>query len=189
MGTVTRVINQSSLAEALDDAELQGMLYQELKIIARSKLRNHDQITGLNTTSLVHDAFIKLDQAEQKDEGQVWTGRKHFYATAALVMRQILVDQARKKLAVKRGDGVKSQPLDDVERKVAANCEELVIINEALEDMQKIDMGLAELVHLKFFVGLSSQETADLLGCSKKTIDREWNKAKALLKRLVKTRG
>lgn len=188
MGTVTRVINESSLAEALDDTALQGMLYQELKIIARSKLRNHNRVTGLNTTSLVHDAFIKLNQSEQENETQVWEGRKHFYATAALVMRQILVDQARKRLAAKRGEGRKAADIDEVDRKITHECEELVTINDALDDMQKIDMGLAELTHLKFFVGMTSQETAELLNCSKKTIDREWNKAKALLKRLVTAR-
>jgi RNA polymerase sigma factor (TIGR02999 family) len=178
MGTVTSVLNNESLQAALQDKKLQALLYQELKIIARAKLNKHAQFNDLDTTALVHEAFLKLNgQSEDKQ----WSNRRHFYATAALAMRHILVDQARRQLTEKRGSQPITTTLSNLSADAKQDYQELVALNDALEQLSQVDGRLVELVHLRFFVGLSMTESADIMDVSKRTLDREWNKAKALL--------
>lgn len=178
MGTLTSVLNNDSLQAALKDQKLQSMLYQELRIIARSKLSTHVKNDDLNTTALVHEAFLKLnDDSENKQ----WSNRRHFYATAALTMRHILVDQARRRLAEKRAPEVPLETHHEAFAQVEQKCQELVALDEALEQLNTIDGGLVELVNLRYFVGLSMTEIAELMGVSKRTMDRHWHKTKAVL--------
>ena len=185
MGTVTQVLNQSSLSEALNDKRLQGILYQELKVIAHGKIGQQAD-KEINTTSLVHDAFIKINKHEDKDIK--WASRKHFYATAALAMKQILVDQARNKLAIKRGTEINQATFNEGQIKAEKDCHELIALNDALFDLEKINKGLVELVHFKYCVGLPGSEIAEILQVSKKTVDREWNKAKSLIKFMIEAK-
>ncbi len=178
MGSVTNVLNSETLQAALQDKKLQSMLYQELRIIARAKLNAHAKNNDLNTTALVHEAFLKLNP---KSADSQWSDRRHFYATAALTMRHILVDQARRRLTEKRAP---EQPMDNHNEaaiEVQHQCQELVALDEALEQLKQLDASLVELVNLRYFVGLNMTEIAGLMGVSKRTIDRQWLKVKAIL--------
>jgi len=146
MGSVTNVLNQGSLAAAMADKELQLLLYQELKIIASAKLRKHGPSHN-NTTALVHEAFIKLTKNTSQKH---WTDRHHFFSTAALAMRQILVDQARCHLAEKRGAGQVAEGLHANHQPLQQECAELVDLNAALEQLMQVDPALVDLVNLKF---------------------------------------
>lgn len=178
MGSVTSVLNNETLQAALADKKLQGLLYQELRIIARAKLNVHAKSNDLNTTALVHEAFLKLNQ---DSDDKNWSNRRHFYATAALTMRHILVDQARRRLAEKRAPEVSMSHGGDDAFQVPQQCQDLVDLHQALEHLNAIDGDLVELVNLRYFVGLSMAEIAELMGVSKRTMDRQWLKAKAVL--------
>jgi len=178
MGSVTSVLNNESLQAALKDTKLQAMLYQELRIIARAKLNVHAKQNDLNTTALVHEAFLKLNA--NSDDKQ-WSDRRHFYATAAVTMRHILVDHARRRLAEKRAPEVAIETQDESIFQVEQKCQQLVALNDALEQLKDIDAGLVELVNLRYFVGLNMTEIAELMAVSKRTMDRQWLKAKAIL--------
>ena len=178
MGSVTSLLNQGTLAAALADTELQSLLYQELKIIARSKIRK--QAPGsTNTTALVHEAFIKLTS---NTTNRKWTNRHHFFSTAAIAMRHILVDQARTLLTEKRGGGLIDAEWQDGLYDLSQECEELVALNEALQQLEQLDPGAADLVNLKYFVGLSMPEVAEIMELPLRTIERQWQKAKVMLK-------
>ncbi len=178
MGSVTSVLNDASLQAALQDKKLQVLLYQELRVIARAKLSRHAQLNDLNTTALVHEAYLKLndDSAEKK-----WSNRRHFYSTAALAMRHILVDEARRRLADKRGQNQNMLTLEEESAQLTQDCHQLVALNDALEQLRTVDSSLVDVVNLRYFVGLSVAETAEIMAVSKRTLDREWSKAKALL--------
>lgn len=178
MGSVTSVLNNESLQAALADTKLQTMLYQELRIIARAKLSVHAKTNDLNTTALVHEAFLKLND---NSTDKKWSNRRHFYATAAITMRHILVDQARRRLAEKRAPEQPMEGQDELQFQVEHKYQELVDLDDALEQLKRVDKGLVELVNLRYFVGLSMLEIAELMGVSKRTTDRQWLKAKALL--------
>ena len=177
MGSVTNVLNQGSLAAALADKELQVLLYQELKIIASAKLRKQGGLTT-NTTSLVHEAFLKLNQTTGQKQ---WSNRHHFFSTAAIAMRHILVDQARTQLREKRGGGNSPTEWHDNLVSLEQECSQLVALNQALDQLQQIDSQLVDLVNLRYFVGLSMQETADIMGTSLRTTERQWQKIKVML--------
>ncbi len=177
MGSVTNVLNQGSLAAALADKELQVLLYQELKIIASSKLRKQGGLTT-NTTSLVHEAFLKLNK---NDENKQWSNRHHFFSTAALAMRHILVDQARTQLRVKRGGCNAPTEWHDNLVSLEQECAQLVALNQALDQLLQVDPQLVDLVNLRYFVGLSMQETADIMGASLRSTERKWQKIKVML--------
>ncbi len=178
MGSVTRVLNDASLQEALEDKNLQALLYQELRIIARAKLSQHAPINDLNTTGLVHEAYLKLNANSNEKQ---WRSRRHFYSTAALAMRHILVDEARRRLTEKRGQNQNMLTLEEDLVKLNEDCHQLVALHEALEQLKAVDTQLVDLVNLRYFVGLSVAEVAEIMNVSKRTLDREWGKAKALL--------
>ena len=178
MGSVTNVLNNESLQAALQDKKLQSALYQELRIIARAKLRNQSGNGDLNTTALVHEAFLKLNT--NSDE-KIWSNRRHFFSTAALAMRHILVDVARRRLAEKRGQAPSQVTLENLSVETENDCMQMVALNDALEQLSSVDSRLVEVVNLRYFVGMTVAETADVLGVSKRTLDREWMKAKAML--------
>jgi RNA polymerase sigma factor (TIGR02999 family) len=178
MGSVTNVLNNESLQAALQDKILQSALYQELRIIARAKLRNQMGNDELNTTALVHEAFLKLNASSDEKK---WSNRRHFFSTAALAMRHILVDVARRRLAEKRGLAPSQVTMENLTIETENDCLQMVALNEALEQLSSVDSRLVEVVNLRYFVGMTVAETAEVLGVSKRTLDREWLKAKAML--------
>lgn len=164
--------------EALD--ELTPLVYDELHRQAHRYLRRERKAHTLQTSALINEAYIKLvDQRDVK-----WQNRAHFFAIAAQAMRRVLVDYARTKYRAKRGgDAVK---LSLNEEKLAAADEktvDLIALDEALTRLGEIDKQQARVVELKFFSGLSLEETAEVLHISRTTVAREWNVAKAWLRR------
>jgi RNA polymerase sigma factor (TIGR02999 family) len=131
------------------------------------------------TTALVHEAYIKL--VDQTHAG--WSDRAHFLALAAVAMRHILIDQAKAKMTAKRGGSRQAVTLDDAAIAADDSPEALLSINDALDRLATIDPRLAQVVECRFFGGLSDEETAVALGVTKRTVQRDWVKARMLLRR------
>lgn len=154
-------------------------VYAELRRIAHGQLRRTPHGATLRTTAIVHEAYLKL----VRQESLRWEDRGHFFAVAALAMRQILVSYARRYLAEKRGGGARRMTLDDVELPVEDRAAELVALDEALARLAERDARMAQVVELRFFAGLSVEETATALGIGERTVKRDWQFARTYLHR------
>jgi RNA polymerase sigma-70 factor (ECF subfamily) len=175
---VTRLLVEWSKGDKLVLEELFPLVYAELQKIARRYLRDERRAITLQTTALVHEAYLKLIDQNRVE----WQNRAHFYGVAAQAMRRILLDNARKRLANKRGQGVRHISLDDEGIEISdQKAAELVDLDEALERLAKIDPQKSRLVELRYFGGLSIEETAEVLGVSVPTVNRGWRTAKAWL--------
>ena len=157
--------------------QLFPLVYRELRALAHGLLRRGGRPRTLETTSLVHDAYVKLVDHSRVDLND----RHHFLAVAAMAMRHIVVDRARAKGAKKRGGGRIQVELDDGARAVDARAEEVLAINQALIKLEGLDPRLARIVEMRFFGGLSVEETARALATSERTVKRDWQKARAFL--------
>lgn len=151
-------------------ADLLPLVYDALRGLARSRIAGLPPGNTLQPTALVHEAYLRL--VGQHDPG--WDGRGHFFAAAAEAMRQVLVDQARRKYRLKRGGGKKREPVDDVEIPLKYPVEDILALDEALTRLQAEDPRKAQIVSLRIFAGLTRDETAAVMGLSVPTIDREW---------------
>jgi RNA polymerase sigma factor (TIGR02999 family) len=160
------------------------MVYAELHGRAHRQLALRRPGDTLVTTALVHEAWLKLAGSA----AQSWNDRIHFFAVASRAMRQILVDAARRKTAGKRGGGARALSLDPADLATPDRAEELVALDEALTRLAALDDRLARTVELRFFGGLSVEETAEALGVSPRTVKRDWRAARAFLYDAV-TRG
>jgi RNA polymerase sigma factor (TIGR02999 family) len=150
-------------------------LYDELHALAHRQIRRARPGETLRTTALLHEAYLKLARgASVKD-------RAHFFALAARAMRQVLVDHARHSAALKRGGGFQVATLGDVASEVEADAAELIAIDTALEKLQGANQRMARVVELRFFGGLSVEETAETLDESTATVKRDWRAARAFL--------
>jgi RNA polymerase sigma factor (TIGR02999 family) len=158
---------------------LVSLVYPELRRIARRQLRPWRPGLSLDTGAVVHDAYVKLvDQTKVE-----WQDRNHFFAIAARVMRQVIIDYARKRHAQKRGGG--NVPLGDREVAIQAQAHELLELNELLGRLEAEDPRLLQVVECRFFAGYSETETAKALGVSTRTVERDWLRARAWLKRAL----
>jgi RNA polymerase sigma factor (TIGR02999 family) len=164
-------------------AELLPLVYDELRRIAAHRLAGERNGYTLQPTALVHEAWLKISGDEQRD----WNGRQHFFAAAAEAMRRILVDRARRRLAAKRGAGEVCLDADELEIPAPAPDEQLLAVNYALEKFAAIDSRKAELVKLRYFVGMSFEEAAAALGIAVPTAKQWWAYARAWL--AVEMRG
>jgi RNA polymerase sigma factor (TIGR02999 family) len=165
-------------AEAL--SRLVPIVYEDLRKIARRQLRGARPGQTLDTTALVHEAYLRLvDQTRTP-----WNDRAHFFAVAARAMRHILVDYARNRSAAKRGGGIPPLPLDEGREGAASavDAETLLAIDRALETLSKLDPRLPQVVECRFFAGLTEDETAEALGVSLRTVQRDWMRARAWLR-------
>ena len=164
---------------------LMPVVYDELRRLARHYLRRERPGQSLQATALVNEAYLRL----KKDKRQPWQNRTHFFAIAATCMRQILVERARARNAAKRGGEQVRITLDDA---VAAGGEtslDLLALDEALARLAVFDPEQARIVELRFFAGLSIEESAEVLGVSPATVKRGWTMAKAWLKRELQKEG
>jgi RNA polymerase sigma factor (TIGR02999 family) len=162
-------------AAALD--RMVPLVYDELRRVARAHLRREPPGHSLQATALVHEVYLRLvDVKRMKVET-----RSHFFAVAATLMRQILVDHARRRRAGKRGGGVTMISLDEVSPAAPASSVDVLALDQALETLSSFDVQQCRVVELRFFAGLSIDEAAEALGVSTATIEREWAMAKAWL--------
>jgi RNA polymerase sigma factor (TIGR02999 family) len=153
------------------------LVYADLRDLARRQLRGARGT--LNTTAVVHEAYLRF----AGNEGVTPKDRAHFFALAARAMRQIVIDHARRHLAKKRGGGAARTLLDDAHLAVESRAGELLDLHAALERMEALDARLGRVVELRFFAGLSVEETAEAMAVSAITVKRDWRKAKAFLYR------
>lgn len=154
------------------------LVYPELRRIAHRQLAGHRRGALLDTTALVHEAYLKLvDQA-----GGTPKSRAHFFALSARVMRQVIVDFARRRTAGKRGGGDVPLTLDRVQVPVDEQAEQVLALNAALDRLAALNERLTRVFECRFFVGLSEQETAEALDISLRTVQRDWLKSKAWLR-------
>jgi RNA polymerase sigma factor (TIGR02999 family) len=165
--------------EALN--KLAPLVYDELRRLARRRLRHERPGHTLQTTALVHEAYLKL--VDQKDAN--WQNRAQFFAAAAQVMRHILVDYARSRRAFKRGGGFCRVSLDEAIISSEEKGADLLTLNEALDGLAAIDPQQSRVVELRVFGGLTVEETAEVLGISPRTVKREWGMARAWLRRQI----
>ena len=168
-----------------DDAPLDALLprlYDELRRLARGRMRGERQNLTLSTTALVHEAYLKLRDQHSLDDA----GRTRFLAAAGVTMRRILVDAARHRRRAKRGGGERPVPLEEVEPFLGeSQADEILALDEALDRLARINPRGAEVVQHRFFTGLSLEESAELLGVSSKTVQRDWLAARAWLRKEV----
>jgi RNA polymerase sigma factor (TIGR02999 family) len=155
------------------------LVYTELHQRAHRQLAGHRPGDTLTTTALVHEAYLKLTDSAH----QTYNDRIHFFAVASRAMRQILVDYARRHVAAKRGGGRAPVAIDPEAVADPGRAGELVALDAALADLERLDERLARVVELRYFGGLSVEETGDVLGVSPRTIKRDWRKARAFLYR------
>lgn len=163
--------------------ELVPLVYAHLRSIAANRLHAERDGHTLQPTALVHEAWLRL----MRQHGAGWQNRSQFYAIAAQIMRRILVDHARRRLASKRGDGAVMLDVDELADVIASPMpdDRLVSLNTALEQLSALDERQARVVELRFFGGLSVEETADVMTLSPTTVKREWATARAWLFRAV----
>ena len=170
---------QSGRQDTLD--RLVPVVYNELRAIARRQLARRAPNSTLTTTGLVHEAYLKL-----VDQSQVtWRDRAHFFALAAVAMRHIMVDRARARLASKREGAFDRITLDHVEIAGADQPEVLLELNDAIDRLASVEPRLARVVDCRFFGGLEEQEIAEALGVTVRTVQRDWVKARMLLRRAL----
>lgn len=157
---------------------LMPLVYEDLRRIARAHLRRQAPGHTLDTVGLVHEAYMKLvDQTRAS-----WQDRGHFLAVASMAMRQILVDHARARLRLKRGGDAAHEPLDESALAVTAQAEQVLHVDLALQKLRQVDPRLERVVECRYFTGLSEAETAQALGVSLRTAQRDWLKARAWLR-------
>jgi RNA polymerase sigma factor (TIGR02999 family) len=178
-GDITRLLDAWSRGDTKARDRLMPIVYGELRRRAAAPLR-HEPGRTLRPTELVHEMYLRL--CAQK---QGWTNRGQFFAVAAFVMRRIIVDRARARRALKRGQGLRVTLTEGLVAAGPANVD-LIELDRALKDLSSLDERLGRLVELRFFGGLSSQEAAQALGISLSTANREWAHAKAWLFRRLK---
>lgn len=159
--------------------ELMPLVYNELHRIARRAWIGQDQANTLQPTALLNEAYLKLAGAENAS----YQNRCHFFAVACTAMRQILVNHARSRLTDKRGSGQVKLSLDDVHLAVHQEAAEVVALHEALERLESVDARKSRVIEMRYFGGLSLEETAEALGVSVITVNRDWRMARTWLMR------
>jgi RNA polymerase sigma factor (TIGR02999 family) len=180
---LTRLLEAWQQGDASAADKLVPLVYADLRRMAAMKLRGERGSHTLQPTALVHEAWLRLMQ----QHGAHWQNRSQFFAIAAQAMRRILVDHARKRHAAKRGDGAAPVDVDEISEVLALPLpeERLIALDAALQDLAKLDGRQARIVELRYFGGLSVEETAEVLEISPTTVKREWATARAWLFRAV----
>ncbi len=179
MSAATVILERAAQGEPQAAQELLPLVYAELRKLAAARMAIEGGNSTLQPTALVHEAWLRLVGPEQ----QFWKGRAHFFAAAAEAMRRILIDRARRKKALKRGAGAQFLDLDRVDVAVEADEDSLLQVNDALEKLASLDPQCAQLIKLRFFVGLNYEEAAEALGISERSAKRSWTFGRAWLYR------
>jgi len=179
---ITELLNAGGQGEVLAAGELLSLVYEKLRRVAAVKMASEAPNQTLQPTALVHEAWLRLSG----DERRQWNDRTHFFATAAEAMRRILVDNARRKRAARHGGGQRRVEMTDVRSAAVESDDWVLAVNEALEKFAELDPEKAELVKLRYFVGMTLEEAAAALGISERTAKRYWAFARAWLHEEIK---
>ncbi len=185
----------SDVAHLLDTVEkgdpesaekLLPLVYEELRRLAAARMASQGPGQTLQATALVHEAYLKLVGGDSRR----WNDRRHFFATAARAMRQILTDRARAKKRQRRGGNQAHVPIEDIEIALPTGLDPATVLslNEAIDQLRETDISKAQVVELKFFLGLQDKEVAELLGVTTRTVERHWAYAKAWLYERIEAR-
>jgi RNA polymerase sigma factor (TIGR02999 family) len=178
---LTHSLNAADHGDARAPRELLSLVYEELRQLARKKMASEAPGQTLQPTALVHEAWLRLTN----DDKRKWNDRTHFFAAAAESMRRVLVDIARRKRAERHGGGQQRVEMPEVASAAMAEEDDVLAVNEALEKFAVLDPRKAELVKLRYFVGMTTEEAAEVLGISVPTADRHWAYARAWLAREI----
>jgi RNA polymerase sigma factor (TIGR02999 family) len=180
---VTRMIEAAQQGDPKAAEELLPLVYEELRKLAASRMANEAAGNTLQPTALVHEAWLRL----VGQDNPKFAGRAHFFAAAAEAMRRILVDRARRKRALRHGGGQQRVDLQEVEVALPSDDDQLLTVNEALDKLAAEHKPEAELVKLRYFVGMTLEEAAGVLGMSARTADNYWAHARAWLYTEIKS--
>ena len=181
MDDITRILNSLGKGDTAAESELLEIIYAELHAMAAGKMVRERPGHTLQATALVNEAYLRL-----AGSGQDWQNRRHFFGAASEAMRRILVEAARKRSRDKRGGGQEAEPLDEEHHQLPARDERLLLIHEVLGGLEAEDPGKAQIVKLRYFVGLTHTEIGELLGINERTVRRHWDAAKIWLYRAIK---
>jgi RNA polymerase sigma factor (TIGR02999 family) len=176
-GEITRLLASISEGDRHAINRLFPIVYAELRVLAHRQLAHIHPGDTLQATALVHEAYLKLLGTARPE----WHDRRHFFAVASRAMRQITIDYARTRAAQKRGGDTPTLTLDEEQLPVADRAHELVLLDQALTELESLSERPARVVELRFFGGLSVEETAAVMEVSERTVKREWQKARAFL--------
>src|SRR5262245_31286198 len=185
MNEITRLLNTLQNGETQKQEGLILALYNELRGLARQKMAFESPGHTLQPTALVHEVWLRLVVPSRNK----WQSRAEFFSAAAEAMRRILVDHARRKQSLKRGGGVEHEGLENSGITLAVPSEELLAVDEALEELCRRDPSVAELVKLRYYVGMSMPEAASALGLAPRTAERLWTYGKAWLRGEIRRRS
>lgn len=177
MSDVTRILFAIEQGDARAVDKLLPVVYDELRLLAAQKLSQERPGQTLQPTALVHEAYIRLVDAENQN----WNSRGHFFAAAAESMRRILIENARRKQRLKHGGNLQRVGLDDVDIAIEEPSTNLIALDEALTKLAKDDRVVADLVKMRYFAGLTLSQAAEIIGISRRTADRYWAYARAWL--------
>jgi RNA polymerase sigma factor (TIGR02999 family) len=177
--TLTRLLSEVGAGNPQAAREVIPLVYDQLRKAAQKQLAGERTDHSLQATELVHEAYLRL----QRSAPVSWDSRAHFYVAAAEAMRRILTEHARKRGRRKHGGGLRRIPLSAADLADSADPEEIVSVDEAIRRLEKRDRRLGRIVRLRFFVGLGTEEIAELLRLSDRTVRRDWNFARAWLRK------
>jgi RNA polymerase sigma factor (TIGR02999 family) len=179
-GNITRILQAAGAGGKLPAEDLLPLVYEELRSLAAARMHGGGGQT-LQPTALVHEAWLRLAGSNES----TWNDRAHFFRAAAQAMRWILVDRARQKASLKRDCGKERIDLEDLEIEAVGEDEPILLVNEALDRLEREDPESARIVMLKFFGGLTNKEIARADGVTERTIERKWSFAKTSLFHLI----
>lgn len=174
--SITQVLNHWSDLTVDEKNNIIKLLYPELKKIASIQLHKNQRVITQSTTEIVNEAYIKM-----MDQNSLWKNRNHFFAISATVMRRIIVDLTRKKISLKKGQGVEHVSIEDVNIPVPFSYSNWIVLSTAIEQLNKINPMLTKVVEMRTILGMNTEESAEVLEISPSTVARHWKFSKAWL--------
>ena len=177
-GPITLMLEAAGTGDRQATENLLPLVYQELRHLAEIRLAKTPPGNTLQPTALVHEAYLRLVGSDEP----AWNGRGHFFAAAAQAMRQVLVDQARRRASLKRGGERRRVDMEAVEPIIEPPTTDMLALDEALQELERSDPRQGRIVILRYFAGLSNEETAQAMNLSLRTVEREWRFARAYLR-------
>lgn len=184
-GSMTRLLKRAAQGDVEASSELWNVVYERLRGLAMAKMREERPDHALQATALVNEAYMRIAELRQLD----WRDRKHFFAVVGRAMRRVLVDEARRRDAIKRGGGYQAIPLDTSQIMPQMRNDQIIELDDAMKRLADLDDRQARIVELRFFVGLTVPEIAELLEVSPRTVEGDWAMARSWLRQQLRAGG